>query len=80
MHDGCGGTFGSGKQVVDKIRMMGFAGGMLPDPLQLNCHQCDEPMEMTTFEFACPSCGAVHGVTPCHAFGPEHVQCAGPEY
>ena len=24
MHDGCTGSFGDGKQVVDKIRTMGF--------------------------------------------------------
>ena len=80
MHDGCTGTFSSGRQVVDKVRAMGFSQGVLPVPLELACHHCGEKMAMETFETACPACGAVHAVTPCHAHAAEHVQCAGPGY
>ena len=80
MHDGCGGSFTNGREVVNKLRMMGFSSGPLPAPFTLACHHCGEQMQMTTFEFACPRCGAVHGVTPCHAFSPHSVQCAGPDF
>lgn len=30
MHDGCTGSFGSGREVVDKIRMMGFNTNPMP--------------------------------------------------
>jgi Zn finger protein HypA/HybF involved in hydrogenase expression len=80
MHDGCSGSFSSAKQVVDKVRMMGFAAGMIPDPIELACKHCGETILMTTFEFACPHCQAVHAVTPCHAFSADHVQCAGVGY
>ena len=29
MHDGCTGTFTSGRAVVDKLRLMGFSHGLL---------------------------------------------------
>lgn len=77
MHDGCAGSFTTGQQVVSKLRMMGFSGGTLPVPFELDCHCCGKPMQMDTFEFACPTCGAVHGVTPCHSHSAEFVQCAG---
>jgi len=80
MHDGCAGSFSSGQEVVNKVRMMGFSQGSIPDPLKLDCKNCGESMEMNTFEFACPSCKAVHAVTPCHAFSPDHVLCAGPDF
>jgi hypothetical protein len=80
MHDGCSGSFGNGREVVNKLRMMGFDGGMLPDTLEFPCHNCNEKLEMVTYEYHCPHCGAVHGVTPCHAFDPGNVQCAGPDY
>lgn len=80
MHDGCGGSFQSGQEVVNKLRTMGFSQGPLPQAFQMKCLNCKEQMEMTTYEFACPSCKAVHGVTPCHSFAPEHVQCAGVDY
>lgn len=80
MHDGCTGGFVHGRDVVDKLRMMGFEGGRLPDPLKLACHHCGEQLEMITFEHHCPRCGAVHAVTPCHAFDAKHVKCAGVGY
>ena len=54
MHDGCTGQTGDGQMVVNKVRMMGFAGNPLPFPLNLDCHGCGESMKMATFEFACP--------------------------
>ena len=80
MHDGCAGTFTDGKQVVDKIRMMGFNKQFMPVPFEINCAGCDEPFQMETFEVSCPKCRMVHGVTPCHAFDPVNVQAAGIDY
>ncbi len=80
MHDGCSGSFGDGKEVVDKIRMMGFAAQYMPVPLQLDCRVCGKEFEMETFESRCPHCEAVHGVTPCHAFDPANVMSAGKDY
>lgn len=79
MHEGCSGSFESGKQVVDKLRMMGFSEGMMPLPLHISCDNCGQEFEMYTFEAKC-ECGMVYGVTPCHAFSAEHVQAAGVEY
>lgn len=80
IHDGCSGTFTDGRQVVDKVRMMGFAGQPMPVPLEVTCHHCGTGFTMQTFEFSCPSCQMVYGVTPCHAFDPENVQAAGIGY
>lgn len=80
MHDGCSGSFENGKQVVDKVRMMGFAEQFMPVPIEINCHMCEKPFEMETFEAKCPECGCVHAVTPCHAFDASQVQSAGKDY
>ena len=80
MHDGCGGSFDDGKQVVDKVRMMGFAEQPRPMPLDIKCTECDKTFEMETFEGKCPHCNMVYGVTPCHAFDSIHVQAAGVDY
>lgn len=79
MHEGCSGSFQSGKQVVDKLRMMGFSEGQVPVPLTIHCDNCGKDFIMDTFETKC-ECGMVYGVTPCHAFSPEHVQAAGIDY
>lgn len=79
MHDGCSGSFGSGQQVVDKIRMMGFAGENMPAPLIIECGECGESFIMKTFEGKC-SCGVVYGVTPCSAHSAEKVKPAGKDY
>lgn len=79
MHDGCSGTFENGKQVVDKLRMMGFSEGNMPMPMYFKC-ECGEKIEMTTFEFKCPKCGMVYGVTPCHAFDVANILKAGIDY
>ncbi|MCT4614154.1 MAG: hydrogenase maturation nickel metallochaperone HypA [Marinifilaceae bacterium] len=80
MHDGCTGGFTNGKQIVDKIRMMGFSDQLIPVPLEINCHSCEKEFVMEEFEASCPSCGMVHGVTPCHAFDPNNVMSAGIDY
>ncbi|MDD2457778.1 MAG: hypothetical protein PHQ83_04665 [Eubacteriales bacterium] len=79
MHDGCSGSFGDGKQVVDKVRMMGFSNQPMPVPLPITC-DCGETFDMETFEAVCPRCGMVFGVTPCHAFDPSNVAAAGVGY
>ena len=80
MHDGCSGSFEDGKGVVDKVRMMGFSRQYLPVPVTVICSDCGTAFEMKTFETSCSSCGAVHGVTPCHAFDPVNVLNAGVGY
>jgi len=79
MHDGCSGSFESGKQVVDKLRSMGFSSGNMPLPLVIKCEECNKNFNMYTFEHKC-ECGMVYGVTPCHAFDAENVQAAGKDY
>lgn len=80
MHDGCSGNFENGQEVVDTVRMMGFAGMPLPIPLPVSCHNCTEGFVLATFEYRCPSCGCVHAVTPCHAFDPDNVVSVGVDY
>lgn len=80
MHDGCSGSFEDGKQVVDKVRMMGFNVQPMPVAAVFNCHNCDELITMVTMEYKCPHCGMVYGVTPCHAFDIENVMAAGIDY
>lgn len=80
MHEGCSGSFNDGKEVVDKVRAMGFSEQYMPVPLYIKCKECGETFEMSTFEDICPSCNMVYGVTPCHAFDPENVMAAGINY
>lgn len=80
VHDGCNGSFENGKEVVDKVRQMGFAEQYVPVPLDMKCVECDTDFEMETFEAKCPKCGMIYGVTPCHAFDPANVQAAGVDY
>ncbi len=79
MHSGCSGSFDDGKQVVDKLRMMGFSEGLMPVPAEFDC-ECGMELVMETFEFKCPSCGMVYGVTPCHAFDVDNIKSAGKDY
>ncbi len=79
MHEGCSGSFENGKQVVDKVRMMGFAEQPMPVPMEISC-ECGTTFEMQNFEDKCPNCGMVYGVTPCHAFDPNNVKPAGINY
>jgi len=77
MHDGCSASFDDGVQVLNKIRAMGFSFQPMPMPLEIECSSCGTKFEMTTFEFACPGCGMIHAVTPCHAFDPANVSVSG---
>ncbi|NLL80907.1 MAG: hypothetical protein GX231_01220 [Tissierellia bacterium] len=80
MHDGCTGSFGDGKQVVDKIRMMGFNTQLMPSNVKIKCIECGEEFEMTHLETKCPHCNMVYGVTPCSVNYPERIKAAGINY
>lgn len=80
MHDGCSGSFENGKEVADKVRMMGFSLQAMPMPLNIKCENCEEEFTMEKFEDKCPKCDMVYAVTPCHAFDPGNVQPAGIDY
>jgi len=80
MHDGCAGSFEDGKQVTDKVRMMGFSLQVMPMPLEIVCEHCSNEFTMEKFEAKCPDCNMVYAVTPCHAFNSENVQAAGIDY
>ncbi len=80
MHDGCSGSFASGAQVADKVRMMGFNIQPMPMPMTIECSNCGESFEMICFEGQCPGCRMVYAVTPCHAFDPANVVPAGIDY
>ncbi len=76
MHEGCSGSFTDGKQVLDKIRMMGFSDGFMPMPLAINC-ECGFGFDMETYESSCPNCKMIYAVTPCHAFDASNVMATG---
>lgn len=78
-HDGCSGSFENGKQVVDKVRMMGFNMQPMPLALDIDC-ECGTTFSMTMHEDKCPNCGMVYGVTPCHSFDVSNIQAAGINY
>lgn len=80
MHDGCTGSFGDGKAVVDKIRSMGFNTRPMPMAITIKCIDCKNDFEMTHLETKCPTCGMVYGVTPCSTSKPERIQAAGKDY
>lgn len=46
MHDGCSGKFENGKQVVEKLRMMGFNEQLMPIPAQFICEECNNEITM----------------------------------
>lgn len=79
-HEGCLGSFKNGKQVVDKIRMMGYATQAMPMALQIDCDECGKEFQMETFEGKCPDCGMIFGVTPCSASSAANVKAAGKNY
>ena len=70
--------FRNGKQIVDKLRMMGFSDGLMPAPAEFDC-EWEWSLLWKLFEFKCPSCGMVYGVT-CHAFDVENIKPAGKDY
>ncbi|MBN1112499.1 MAG: hypothetical protein JXA53_06235 [Bacteroidales bacterium] len=80
MHDGCSGSFENGKQVADKVRMMGFADQLMPMPMEIECVECGSTFEMAEFCCKCPTCNMVYAVTPCHAFDPKNIMAAGINY
>ena len=80
MHDGCSAAFESGKQIVDKIRMMGFNKNPLTAVLEIDCSNCNSVFQMEFMESACPDCGMIFGVTPCHSHSSEFVKAAGINY
>jgi Zn finger protein HypA/HybF involved in hydrogenase expression len=80
MHDGCSGAHESGKEIVDKIRKMGFNKSPVANTLEIDCTNCDEVFQMEFMESQCPSCGMVYGVTPCHSHTVEFVKAAGVKY
>ena len=80
MHDGCTGQTGDGQMVVNKVRMMGFAGQFMPMAFEITCHECKTEFTMEHFEGKCPKCNMVYGVTPCHAFDPANIMAAGVDY
>ncbi|MHC4884940.1 MAG: hypothetical protein ACYTGH_07640 [Planctomycetota bacterium] len=77
---GCSGGFEDGRQVVDKVRSMGFSANPLPAPLEISCSHCQETFTMKTIEAKCPSCETVYAVTPCHAHSADNVMAAGIGY
>ena len=80
MHDGCTADFVDGKQIADKVRMMGFDSMSMPVPLDIRCSSCKEDFKMETMVSACPRCNMVYAVTPCHCGSPENVMPAGIGY
>ena len=80
MHDGCTANFADGKQIADKVRMMGFDGMSIPVPLEIRCSNCCGTFNMETMVSECPQCNMVYAVTPCHSGSPEHVMPAGIGY
>lgn len=80
MHEGCTGSFGDGRQVVDKIRSMGFNTRPMPFEVDIKCVECEKEFQMTHLETKCPHCGMVYGVTPCSTSKPERIQAAGIDY
>ncbi len=79
MHDGCSSSFSNGKDIINKLRMMGFSDNLMPLPMDIKC-ECGNIFEMETFEAKCEKCNMVYGVTPCHAFDSENVMPAGINY
>jgi len=80
MHEGCSGNFEDGKQVVNKLRMMGFNTQYMPMSVEIVCKHCGEIFVMETFEAKCPKCNMTYGVTPCHAYDKKYIQAAGIDY
>lgn len=80
MHAGCSGSFPDGRQMADRVRMMGFAEMPVAPPLEIFCTNCQNPFMMHTLLATCPHCGMVYAVTPCHADRAENVLPAGIGY
>lgn len=44
--DGCSSAFESGKQIIDKIRIMGFNKSPMATILEIGCTNCDVVFQM----------------------------------
>jgi hypothetical protein len=80
MHDGCSGSFVDGKEIADKVRMMGYHDMLIQTPLDMVCANCNGSFKMETMVSHCPLCDMVYAVTPCHANNPQSVLPAGIGY
>ena len=80
MHDGCSGSFQNGRQIADRVRMMGYDDMPLPNPLEIDCVNCSGSFKMQTMVSHCPACNMVYAVTPCHSHSPEAVMPVGIGY
>jgi len=80
MHEGCSGHFLNGRQVADKVRMMGFDNMPVANPLEIVCVNCDKIFAMRTMLAQCPDCDMVYSVTPCHSDNAKNVMPAGIGY
>ena len=80
MYNACSDPNQSGRQIVDKIRMMGFNSTPVAAPFNLTCTNCSTEFTMEYMETQCPSCRMVYGVTPCQAHDKNSVKPAGINY
>ncbi len=79
MSDSCASNYKNGKQIVDKLRMMGYSEGALPLALDVKC-SCGAKFQMEFFEDKCQKCGMIFGILPCHSHDPLEVKSAGIDY
>lgn len=77
MHEGCTGSSKNGLEVLQKVRMRGFSTKAMPQVMSFDCHECEANVQMSTFEYECPSCGLIYAVTPCSASDVSRIQAAG---
>ena len=80
MHDGCSGSFENGKELADKVRMMGYHDMSIERPLDMVCVNCTGSFKMETMVSCCPACSMVYAVTPCHSNSSDAVMPAGIGY
>jgi len=78
-NDGCAPDLNNGKAIVDKVRKVGVAKGLLEIPHLMKC-SCGELFQMIHFEEKCPKCGMVYGVTPCSSGDRKNIKAAGIDY
>lgn len=80
MHTGCSGSFETGKDLVDKIREMGFNNQALEKPHKITCSNCKEEIIIDKLETKCSKCNMVYGLTPCSSSNPNNIMPAGIDY
>ena len=69
-----------GKQIADKVRMMGYDRIPMATAHDLTCAHCQGDFKMVTMVTQCPHCAMVYAVTPCHAHDAGSVQAAGIDF